>query len=60
MDIMSINGDGSRAPKGRQSLRKTTTLENKNYGKEKMCRVKRVRNMGVMELIVLNRVIRAG
>ena len=35
-------------------------LENKNYGKKKMCRVKRVRNMGVMELIVLNRVIRAG
>lgn len=35
-------------------------LEDKNYGKKKMCRVKRVRNKGVMELIVLNRVIRAG
>ena len=35
-------------------------LENKNYGRKKMCRVKRVRNMGLMELIVLNRVIRAG
>lgn len=34
MDRISINGDGSRAPKGRQSLRKTTTLENKDYGNQ--------------------------
>ena len=32
MDRISINGDGSRAPKGRQSLRKTAKLENKKYG----------------------------
>ena len=31
MGRISINGDGGRAPKYRQSLRKTAKLENKAY-----------------------------